>query len=329
MTRILLILLFPLLLFAPPPPDEDWRANGGIRAAEIVTDSGVGDAQGGVTHHGKIYIYGDLTEATPRRGIIREYDLDLKPTGRDIHLMKDGAVVSIHPTGLTFHPRWGTLLSDTWQRKGTLFQIDWEKALQDGNLNRAILRTIQDDAAGNGARGIFATVGGKTFVVTGDYGDQNPKLRFYDPEKLSRAKHTSEPGVLVHSLAIGPYTQNLHWDEKSKEITLIQNVIAGLGWKLDHLDIERAFLAKSADEPGVRKGGNSYLPHDELEGWLRLPSGRELFITSSQVNNLTFGYSEPMAERLSPKGEMRVHLHENPLKVRDISSCSSILQKTS
>ena len=35
---------------------------------------------------GKVYAYGDVFSAKPRVGVIREYDLDMKPTGRVVGL---------------------------------------------------------------------------------------------------------------------------------------------------------------------------------------------------------------------------------------------------
>lgn len=112
---------------------------------------------------------------------MKEYDLQLNPTGKSIHLIKNGEVVAIHPSGLSFHPQWGALLSDTWQRKGVFHQLDWKTALTEGNLDHALKKTIVDDAAVNGSRGVFVNVGGKILIATSDYGDITPQLRFYDP----------------------------------------------------------------------------------------------------------------------------------------------------
>ena len=57
---------------------------------------------------------------------------------------------------------------------------------------------IDDDAATNGCRPTFVTVGGRTFLATSDYGDIRPEIRLYDPEALLAAKRSSGPGVIVH-----------------------------------------------------------------------------------------------------------------------------------
>ena len=48
------------------------------------------------------FFYGEVYQAKPRVGIIREYTLDLKPTGRDIQLARNGKPLLVHPTGLTW-----------------------------------------------------------------------------------------------------------------------------------------------------------------------------------------------------------------------------------
>src|SRR4051794_33516983 len=65
-----------------PPPDGTWTADAVIADAQRFTDGTLGAAQGVVVHEDKVYAYGDVDQANPRVGVIREYDLDLKPTGR-------------------------------------------------------------------------------------------------------------------------------------------------------------------------------------------------------------------------------------------------------
>ena len=40
-------------------------------------------------------------------------------------------------------------------------------------------------------------------------------------------------------LLCGPLNQNLHWNESLGQLTCIQNVTAGSGWRLDRLDLAR------------------------------------------------------------------------------------------
>jgi hypothetical protein len=111
-----------------PPPDGDWTSDAVIEATKTVTDLGLGAVQGVVVRDGKVYAYGDVFSAAPRVGVIREYDMDLKPTGRVVWLRKGDTPRILHPTGLTWHPRWGTFLGDTVKKKAVIYRLDWEKA---------------------------------------------------------------------------------------------------------------------------------------------------------------------------------------------------------
>ncbi len=143
---------------------------------------------------GKVYAYGDVWGANPRVGVIREYDLDLRPTGREVWLRKAGKPLILHPTGLTWDARFGTFLGDTVNKKATIYRLDWERAWHDGNLDSAVLDAIEDDAAVNGCRPEFVTVGGRTLLATADYGDVRPEIRLLDPEALLKAATDQRPG---------------------------------------------------------------------------------------------------------------------------------------
>jgi hypothetical protein len=125
-------------------------------------------------------VYGDLVFARPRVGVIKEFDLELRPTGRSVGLMRHGKPLLIHPTGLTRHEPWGTFLGDTVLQKARIYRLDWEQAWKDGNLDRAVLGEVDDDAAINGTRPVFVSLGGKTYLATADYGDVHPEIRLYD-----------------------------------------------------------------------------------------------------------------------------------------------------
>ena len=96
-----------------PPPDASWTADAKLDVERSITDVGLGAVQGVVVRDGKVYAYGDVFQAQPRVGVIREYNERLEPTGRVVWLRKDGKPLIIHPTGLTWHDRWGTFLGDT------------------------------------------------------------------------------------------------------------------------------------------------------------------------------------------------------------------------
>jgi hypothetical protein len=62
-------------------------------------------------------------------------------------------------------------------RKGVIYHFDWDKAWEDGDFGRAVLDVVEDDAAVNGCRPEFVTVGGKEYLATADYGDARPEVR--------------------------------------------------------------------------------------------------------------------------------------------------------
>jgi hypothetical protein len=288
-----------------PPPDADWTADAAFERVRTVTDSGLGAAQGIAVRDGRVYAYGDVWSASPRVGVLREYDRGLKPTGREVWLRRDGQPLILHPTGLTWHARWGTFLGDTVKKKAVIYRLDWERAWADGNLDRAVLEVIDDDAAVNGCRPMFVTLGDRTFLATADYGDVRPEIRLCDPDALLQAHRTSAPGVVVHRVLCGPFNQNLHWDGASGRLTCVENVVEGRGWRLDTLDLAKAVADGRADGPGVRVRSFTFPPHNELEGFWPLDAGRVLLVTSSPHDNIVLGIPRPIEPRPSPAGTSR------------------------
>ena len=250
-----------------PPPDGQWTATAVLTPSQAITDLGLGAVQGVVLRDGRIYAYGDMMQASPRVGVIREYDMDLKATGRVVWLRRDGKPLILHPTGLTWDGRWGTFLGDTVLKKAVIYRLDWAIAWEDGDLDRAVLDVIDDDAAKNGCRPTFVQVNGQTLLATSDYGDARPEIRLYDTEALLAAKRSSAPSVVIHRIASGPFNQNMQWDAESGCLTCVQNVIEGRGWRLDVLDLAKAVAARDAGAAGVRVRSHTFTPHDELEGY--------------------------------------------------------------
>ena len=285
---------------AQPPADGTWTINAELTNVRSLTMDGLGAMQGASFHEGKLYLYGDVYDAQPRVGVIREYTTDYQATGRVIWLRKNDQPLLHHPTGLTWSTRLGTFLGDTVEQKGVIYHFDWAQALADGNLDRAVLDIIDDDAAVNGCRPEFVTIGDKELLATADYGDIKPEVRLYDPGRLIEAKRSSAPGVIAGRFLCGPFNQNLHWDEARGQLTCIQNVIAGRGWQLDVLDLSRALADGRAWGPGVRVKKWTFPPHDELEGYRPLADEQGLFVTSSRKDNLTVGKMEPVEPRASP-----------------------------
>ena len=299
------VLVFPAAA-QQPPPDATWIADAALDVERSITDAGLGAVQGVVVRDGKVYAYGDVFRAEPRVGVIREYTEQLEPTGRVVWLRRGGKPLIVHPTGLTWHDRWGTFLGDTvksadpTRSRGVIYRLDWERAWKDGDLDEAVLDVVEDDAAINGCRPEFVAVGGRPLLATADYGDVRPEIRLYDPAALLAAGRSSAPGVVAHRVLCGPFNQNLHWDAESGQLTCVQNVIAGRGWRLDVLDLTRAVADGRVDGPGVRVRAAD-LPVARRAGGL-LAAGRPagLFAVARRRDNLFAGAFRETEPRPSP-----------------------------
>jgi hypothetical protein len=295
-----------------PPPDATWVADAALDVERSITDLGLGAVQGVVMRDGKVYGYGDLFRAHARVGVIREYNERLSPTGRVVWLRRDGEPLIGHPTGLTWHARWGTFLGDTVKSDGdptrsraVIYRLDWERAWRDGHLDSAVLSVIQDDAAINGCRPEFVSVDGRPLLATADYGDVRPEIRLYDPAALVAAGRSSAPGVVAHRVSCGSFNQNLHWDAGPGHLICVQNVIAGRGWRLDVLDPARAVAVGRSDGSGVRVRRLTFPSHDELEGYWPLATERGLFAIARRRDNLVMGAFRPTQPRPSPPDQGR------------------------
>jgi hypothetical protein len=271
------------------PAAPAWTADAALEGAEVRSVPGLGAMQGVSLRGGKVYLYGDVWDANPRVGVVREYTADYRPTGRVVWLRKNGKPLLRHPTGLTWHPDWGCFLGDTVDRRGVIYHLDWDRALAEGHLDNAVRDVLDDDAAVNGCRPEFVTLAGKDYLATADYGDARPEVRLYDPAKLLGARRTSAPGVAAYRFLAGPFNQNLHWDASRGELTCVQNVVAGRGWRLEVLDLAKAAADGRAWGPGVRVRTQTLPNRDELEGYRPLEGGLGLFVTSSRRDNLVVG----------------------------------------
>lgn len=288
---------------AQPSIDADWKANAKIDNLRVVSDGQLGAAQGVSYRQDRLYFYGDVYAAKPRVGIIREYTLNLEPTRRDIRLARNGKPLILHPTGLTWDKEHGCFLGDTVNKIATIYKLDWDRALKDGNLDAAVLAEIRDDAATNGCRPEYVTLQGRRLLATADYGNVRPAVRLYDPRRLVEAGCSTASNVCVAMIPCDSFNQNLFWDEKAGELSCVQNVVAGLGWKLDVFNLQRAVAAGKLEKARVRT--LIFQPHSELEGWLRQPDGREVFVTSSPKDNIHVGKSRPVPPFSTPAGTRR------------------------
>jgi hypothetical protein len=296
---VLLALVAAPRLPAEPEPDGSWEANADLEKPTTRTLEGLGAMQGVSFRDGKVYLYGDVWDAKPRVGVIREYSAEYEPTGRVVWLRRDGKPLLVHPTGLTWHEKWDTFLGDTVKKKAIIYRLDWKRMWEDGNLDHAVLDIVDDDAAVNGCRPELVTLNDKPYLASADYGDARPEVRLYDPEKMLASKRTSAPGVVAHRVLVGPFNQNLHWDAGKGQLTCVQNVIAGRGWRLDVMDLAKAVADGRANGPGVRVRMLTFLPHDELEGYRPLDGDQGLFVTSNQKDNVTVGDIKSITPRES------------------------------
>jgi len=245
---------------------------------------GIGAGQGISVIDQNVYAYGDTG---PDGGVVVELKFDhdqrlLKPTGRVANLIDKNQPVATHPTGLTVRRDIGAFLGDTVRQRGKIFHINFDQMMNDGSLDGHVLNTTTDDVAVNGTRPCFVQVGDRWLIATSDYGDRNNAVRLYDPHQLKSAKFTSEPGVLVDQFPCGPFVQNLAFVESTQTLILIQNITAGLGWRLTYLDLSESIRQKKS----VVIRQIDFDPRDELEGMDFVDADTALLLTSSRANNL-------------------------------------------
>jgi hypothetical protein len=287
-----------------------------IELVAAQTAPGLGSGQGAEVRDGKVYLYGDA-----ETGVIREFNFVTEPhpqlvyTGRELLLTRDGVDLISHPTGITFHPedpRYGTLIGDTVAGQGMIYFVDWERLLADGNLDHAVLHVVEDDAGVNGTRPEFvythrpeptrATGAGKDdaahvwprwYVATSDYGNVDNAVRYYDPQALRSATHTSADGVLAWHVACRPWVQNLHWLPVHDRLALVQNQIAGLRWRLTFVPVPADQLARSAMPADATYAAwqpfDDFLPVDELEGFHMIDDEHAVLFSSSRRLNVWIG----------------------------------------
>lgn len=269
----------------PAPSSRRWTTN------RTFTLPGLGRGQGLTFYEGKLYALGDA-----ETGVIVEYDTELRPTGRRIALTRDGRDLIPHPTGLAFHPQYGALLGDSSRglqgRRAMIYQIDWPRALAEGNLDHAVRGVIADDLARAGSRPAFVRVRGRWLVATADY-DPRGQIRLYDPEKIRPGGRTSEAGVLAGAVPLQGRTQSLVWEDETGRLYCVQNPRNGRGWRVVALNLEKALAGGRWDAPGAIVETVEFPYESELEGLAFLPGGRVIFLTSEKEGNAREGRVEP------------------------------------
>lgn len=108
--------------------------------------------------------------------------------------------------------------------------------------------------------------------------------------------------MIVHHFRCGPFNQNMQWDATTGQLTCVQNVIEGRGWRLDVLDLAKAVAAGDVSAAGVRVRTYTFMPHDELEGYWPLENGRSLLAVARRSDNLVAGTIRAVEPRTSAAG---------------------------
>ncbi len=157
---------------------------------------------------------------------------------------------------------------------------------QSGTLDGYLLNTIEDDACVQGTRPEYVEYNHQWYVATADYGGSNNEVRLYDPQRLSKARSTSEPGVLVKKFNCSPWVQNLCWIPEKGWLLLIQNHVEGRKWRFTILDLDKSIDAGREVVIASIDTDNT----DELEGFTVTNDRQKGIAVSSShkknINNL-------------------------------------------
>ena len=259
-----------------------------ISIRQSFTFDSLGACQGASYQNGNVFLYGDREV-----GVIRKYKPDgdsLQYTGQEMKLTLHDTDVINHPTGMAYHEDKPFFMGNSIRlnKEGTLWRaviycISWKGLQANGTLDSNLLNTIDDDACIQGTRPEYVQYQGKWYVATADYGDKGNEVRLYDPETLSKAKKTTDKGVLYKKFTCTPWVQNLYWMADKGILLLIQNQVEGRRWRFTYVDLEKS----------IRSGKQAVIKEidvdrsDELEGFTFLPDAdKGIAVSSSRKNNV-------------------------------------------
>lgn len=281
----------------------------------------IGSGQGVQLVGDHLYIYGQVAERD-EGGVVLELDKSLKPTGWKGNLTSNGRHVIPHPTGIAYRDGYPTFIGGA----GDFYLIDWPLFKRDKNLDRAHLRTIRGDhkalssterAQGKtswAARPEYVELDEKWLLASvGRYAYPDNYLTLMDPVKMSESGTVSDPGVIIQRIKTSPCVQTLHWHKEKQELVLVQNQFEIRGWQLSFVDLPKAITSGSTTEAVTsgfvvaRRKFPAFGPlRSELEGYVALPDGREVFVAAETTNNVLIGdyVTEPQSygllRKLSP-----------------------------
>ena len=261
----------------------------GMKIDHAYSVDSLGACQGISYQDGRFFLYGDREV-----GMVREFKMQgdsLVYINREMKLTLNDTDVINHPTGFAFHDKQPFFIGNSIRlnKEGTLWRaviycVDWKGLQRTGTLDGNLLNTIEDDACIQGTRPEYIRYNNKWYVATADYGDKGNEVRLYDPAALSKARKTSEKGVLYKKFTCTPWVQNLYWMADKGQLVLIQNQIEGRKWRFTYVDLA-ASLASGKQE--VLKVVDIDERMDELEGFTFLPGYQKgIAVSSSRRNNV-------------------------------------------
>ena len=289
-----------------PPPDGQWTADADLSDSRL-TDSGLGAVQGVAVRDGRLYAYGDLVQANPRIGVIREYDLELKATGRVVWLRRDGKPLILHPTGLTWDHRFGTFLGDTVLKKAVIYQLDWKTAWKDGHLDRAVLQADRRRRGrGTAAAQRLSPSRGEPFwrLPTTATRPPRPSLR----PGSSALSQTLEPPRDHPPHSIRPVQPEHALGRRERPLDLRAKRDRRPGLAARHCWTSKGVFSGHVGSPGVRVRSHTFTPHDELEGYWPLDQKRSILAVARRRDNLVLG----VIETIEPRGSTPVRRDAEP-----------------
>lgn len=259
------------------------KAQPHMAISQSFTFDSLGACQGASYQNGDVFLYGDR-----ETGVIRKYRPggdSLQYLNREMRLTLNDTDLINHPTGIAYHEGKPFFMGNSIRlnKGGTLWRaaiycINWKGLQTTSTLDGNLLNTIEDDACIQGTRPEYVQYGGKWYVATADYGDKGNEVRLYDPEALSKAKKTSDKGVLYKKFTCTPWVQNLYWMADKEVLLLIQNQTEGRKWRFTYVDLEKSIRSCKQSvikEIDIDRG-------DELEGFTFLPDmNKGIAVTSS------------------------------------------------
>lgn len=244
--------------------------------AEPYAFPAIGSGQGIQLIGDNIFLYGDSD-----RGTIMELTGDFTWTQWIGEFTVDGVDVFSHPTGLAYREGYPTFIA----QRGMLGVIDWNRFYEDRTLDEALERLII--ASDLEMRPEYVLLDGQWYVASAGYdaGETENEMILMDPWALQEAESIDEPGVIQYRFPVPSLIQDLSWSNELGVLFLVQNVEIYKGWRLTQLDLTVAVKKGSGLDKAIRKTQCYYMSgldisRSELEGYVKLPDKRELFLVA-------------------------------------------------